>query len=221
MTDTANALANAVRKAAETAGSFLLAKGVSNFDEARVSRVYVDGSDIGKLIEAARPKVVYLFEDSFDLDSELEAAQETLTELGVIQLPAKLKAQKRQLAAHSGQVCAAIATVMVDGILHSAIVTDDWYDEFNDLVEALTAEAREDEAGIRLAQRKAASAEIAKKAAELAAHPSFNFSRVSFEKRLILAEAIFEDCDHQTLSEITRQAENIFWLEQSGFKRKA
>ena len=67
-------------------------------------------------------------------------------------------------------------------------------------------------------EAKAASAEIAAKAAILAAHPSFNFSRVSFEKRLTLAEALFKECDEPDLREITRCAENLFWLEQSGFK---
>ena len=57
-------------------------------------------------------------------------------------------------------------------------------------------------------------------AAILAAHPSFNFSRVSFEKRLTLAEALFNDCGALDLREVTRVAENLFWLEQSGFQPK-
>jgi len=32
-----------------------------------------------------------------------------------------------------------------------------------------------------------------------------------------LAEALFKDCDDQDLREVTRVAENLFWLEQSGF----
>jgi hypothetical protein len=71
------------------------------------------------------------------------------------------------------------------------------------------------------AETKAASAEIAAKAAILAAHPSFNFSRVSFEKRLTLAEALFTECEEDELREVTRVAENLFWLEQSGFRRNA
>jgi hypothetical protein len=47
-------------------------------------------------------------------------------------------------------------------------------------------------------------------------HPSFNHGRVSFDKRMALAETLFQDCDPHTLSEITRRAENLFWLEQSG-----
>ena len=51
------------------------------------------------------------------------------------------------------------------------------------------AAAREDAQALGRAQTKTANAEIAAKATVLAAHPSFNFSRVSFEKRLTLAEA--------------------------------
>jgi hypothetical protein len=35
---------------------------------------------------------------------------------------------------------------------------------------------------------------------------------------MALAETLFRDCEPHTLSEITRRAEILFWLEQSGIK---
>ena len=115
-------------------------------------------------------------------------------------LPASLKAAHRRVADHAGEICTTLAAFMVDGVMHTAIASADWHDAFDEAVdETLDAAGAEAETHGR-AEAKAASAEIAAKAAILAAHPSFNFSRVSFDKRLTLAEALFKECDDQDVT---------------------
>src|SRR5262249_2488295 len=101
---------------------------------------------------------------------------------------------------------------------HTSFASATWHDAFDEVVDEVLATAREDAQTQSRAEAKAANAEIAARAAVLAAHPSFNFGRVSFEKRRTLAEALFKEGAEQDLSEITRCAETLFWLEQSGFR---
>ena len=107
---------------------------------------------------------------------------------------------------------------MVDGVMHTAVASADWHDAFDEAVDETLDAARAEAETCGRADAKAASAEITAKAAILAAHPSFNFSRVSFEKRLTLAEALCAEFGDLDLREVTRVAENLFWLERSGFK---
>ena len=217
---TANAaidLATAVRGAAEAAQACLVDGFPEQADRASVPLVRLEQQDAARLVAAARPKAVYLVEVAFDPEEAINDAAETLAGLGVEKLPASLKAAHRRVADRAGEICTALAAFMVDGVLHTAIASADWHDAFEEAVDETADAAREEAETHGRVEAKAASAEVAAKAAILAAHPSFNFSRVSFEKRLTLAEALFKDCDDQDLREVTRVAENLFWLEQSGF----
>ena len=217
---TANAaidLATAVRGAAEAAQACLVDGFPEQADRASVPLVRLEQQDAARLVAAARPKAVYLVEVAFDPEEAINDAAETLAGLGVKKLPASLKAAHRRVADRAGEICTALAAFMVDGVLHTAIASADWHDAFEEAVDETADAAREEAETHGRVEAKAASAEVAAKAAILAAHPSFNFSRVSFEKRLTLAEALFKDCDDQDLREVTRVAENLFWLEQSGF----
>jgi hypothetical protein len=217
---TANAaidLATAVRGAAEAAQACLVDGFPEQADRASVPLVRLEQQDAARLVAAARPKAVYLVELAFDPEEAINDAAETLAGLGVEKLPASLKAAHRRVADRAGEICTALAAFMVDGVLHTAIASADWHDAFEEAVDETADAAREEAETHGRVEAKAASAEVAAKAAILAAHPSFNFSRVSFEKRLTLAEALFKDCDDQDLREVTRVAENLFWLEQSGF----
>jgi hypothetical protein len=213
------ALSKAIKASAERTGAIILEVVVPTNARHTMPEVRTSPSDLVRLIEAARPKVVYLVEQLFDLDSELEDVQETLAGSGVETTPAEFKAVRRRFASHKGEICVVIASVVVDGILLSTVDSTEWYDAFSEAIDAATSKAQEEAEADGLVQKTAASAEVKEKAAILAAHPSFNFGRVSFEKRLMLAEALFEGCDRSTLSEATRLAEHLFWLEQSGFKR--
>lgn len=210
-------LAAAVRGAAEAAQACLVEGFPEQIDRASIPMVRLEQEDAARLVAAARPKAVYLVEVTFDAEEAINDAAETLAELGVEKLPASLKAAHRRVADHAGEICTTLAAFMVDGVLHTAIASAPWHDAFEEAVDETVDAAKEEAETLGRVEAKAASAEIAAKAAVLAAHPSFNFSRVSFDKRLTLAEALFKDCDDHELREVTRVAENLFWLEQSGF----
>lgn len=210
-------LAVAVREAAEAAQACLVEGFPKQTDRSSVPLVQLEPDEAARMIAAARPKAVYMVEVAFDAEEAISDAEEGLAELGVDKLPAALKAAHRRVAGHAGENCTTLAAFMVDGVMHTTIASADWHDEFEEAVdETLNAAGAERETNGR-AEAEAASAEIAAKAAILAAHPSFNFGRVSFDKRLTLAEALFKEFDDQDLREMTRVAENLFWLEQSGF----
>ncbi len=210
-------LAAAVRGAAEAAQACLVEGVPEQVDRLSVPMIRLGQEDAARLLGIARPKAVYMIEVPFDPEEAINDAAESLAELGVEKLPASLKAAHRRVADRAGEICTTLAAFMVDGVLHTAVASADWHDAFDEAVDETLDAARADAETQGQAGAKAANAEIAAKAAILAAHPSFNFSRVSFDKRLTLAEALFKDCDDQELREVTRVAENLFWLEQSGF----
>ncbi|MES3029571.1 MAG: hypothetical protein V4820_17140 [Pseudomonadota bacterium] len=210
-------LAAAVRGAAEAAQACLVEGVPEQVDRLSVPMIRLGQEDAARLLGIARPKAVYMIEVPFDPEEAINDAAESLAELGVEKLPASLKAAHRRVADRAGEICTTLAAFMVDGVLHTAVASADWHDAFDEAVDEMLDAARADAETQGQAGAKAANAEIAAKAAILAAHPSFNFSRVSFDKRLTLAEALFKDCDDQELREVTRVAENLFWLEQSGF----
>ena len=210
-------LAAAVRGAAEAAQACLVEGVPEQVDRLSVPMIRLGQEDAARLLGIARPKAVYMIEVPFDPEEAINDAAESLAELGVEKLPASLKAAHRRVADRAGEICTTLAAFMVDGVLHTAVASADWHDAFDEAVDEMLDAARADAETQGQAGAKAANAEIAAKAAILAAHPSFNFSRVSFDKRLTLAEALFKDCDDEELREVTRVAENLFWLEQSGF----
>ena len=217
---TANAaidLAAAVRGAAQAVQACLIDGFPEQVDRASVPLVRLEQEDAARLIGSARPKALYLLEVAFDPEEAINDAAEALAEFGVDKLPTSLKAAHRRVADRAGEICATLAAFMVDGVMHTAVASADWHDAFDEAVDETLDLARADAEAQGQVGAKAANAEVAAKAAILAAHPSFNFSRVSFEKRLTLAEALFTDCADLDLREVTRVAENLFWLEQSGF----
>jgi hypothetical protein len=217
---TANAaedLASAVRGAAESVQACLIDGFPEQVDRASVPIIRLKQEHAARLIGGARPKAVYMVEVAFDPEEAINDAAESLAELGVEKLPASLKAAHRRVADRAGQICTTLAAFMVDGVMHTAISSADWHDAFDEAMNETVEAARAEAETHGRAEAEAASAEITAKAAILAAHPSFNFGRVSFEKRLTLAEALFTECEEQKLREMTRVAENLFWLKQSGF----
>lgn len=171
-----------------------------------------------RVINAQAPRIIYLVEQAFDLAGEIEATRDELDDLGVEHSPDHLKATQRRFAAYDGQIGATIASFMIDGVLHTAVATATWHDEFGDAVEAILEDARENASAGQVSKNSEKAKAIERQALLLVKHPSFNHGRVSFDKRMALAETLFRDCDPHTLSEITRRAENLFWLAQSGVK---
>lgn len=214
-------LASAVRGAAEAVQTCLIGGFPDHVDRSCVPLVQLEQEDAARLIRSARPRALYLIEVAFDPEEAINCAVEALAEFGVDKLPTSLKAAHRRVADRAGEICTTLAAFMVDGVMHTAVASADWHDAFEEAVDETVDAARAEAETHGRGQAKAASAEVAAKAAILAAHPSFNFSRVSFEKRLTLAEALFTECEEDELREVTRVAENLFWLEQSGFRRNA
>lgn len=210
-------LATAVRAAAGAAQACLVQGFPEQIERASVPLVRLEQEDAARLVTAARPKAVYLVAVAFDLEDALDEIAGTLADLGVDTDSASLKTTHRGVANRTGEICTTLVAFMVDGVLHTAIASAEWHDAFEAAVAETTNAAREAVESQGRAQTEAVKTEIAGKAALLAAHPSFNFSRVSFEKRLTLAEALFADCGDLDLREVTHVAENLFWLEQSGF----
>jgi hypothetical protein len=214
----AAALGDAIKNAAMAMGSILVEATVQTRDDGATPMVIVSSEDAVRVISAHAPRIVYLVEQTFDLAGEIDTAREELDDIGVELSPDLLKDTQRRFSSYNGQIGATIASFMVDGTLHSAVSTAAWNDEFGDAVEAILEGAREGaEANQFLKQSEEAKA-TNRKAFVLAKHPSFNHGRVSFDKRMTLAETLFQGCDPRELSEITRRAENLFWLEQSGVK---
>lgn len=222
MTDNAaHHLATTIRLAGEAVEACVLDAFPEHADRSAGLLVRLEPDAVDRLIACARPKVIYLVEVAFDPVEELEEVSEALAALGVENLPAPLKTAHRRVADHAGEIHTTLVGFMIEGVLHTTTASAAWHDAFDEVVDEVLAAARERAEVEERAQAGAANAEIAAKAAILAGHPSFNFSRVSFEKRLTLAEALFTDCGDLDLREVTRVAENLFWLAQSGFKSSA
>ena len=215
----AAALGKAI-KDCTTASGLILVEATVHLEDGRSSpKVSVELSEAVRLITEIKPRVVYLLEQTFDLTEELETAVEDLEAIDADSSPHGLKAVRGSFSQYDGQIGAAIASFMIDGILHTAFSTASWYDEIGNAIEVIMDEAREVAETAAFSDRSIEAQEMGRKAAFLAAHPSFNYGRVSFDKRMTLAEAIFENCNQIELSEITRRAEHIFWLNQSGFEK--
>jgi len=211
-------LGSAIKDAALASESVLVEATVQTRDDGSVPTVILGSGDALRVISVHAPRIIYLFEQVFDLAGEIEAARDELDDIGVELSPDHLKATQRRFASNDGQICATIASFMIDGVLHTAVSTATWHDEFGDAVEAILEDAREGARAGQVSTNSEKANAIERNALVLVKHPSFNHGRVSFDKRMALAETLFQDCDPHTLSEITRRAENLFWLEQSGVK---
>ncbi|MBS0473700.1 MAG: hypothetical protein JSR28_00960 [Proteobacteria bacterium] len=214
----AASLGSAIKDVASSSKSVLVEASVQTCDDGSTPVVILSPDDAVRVIRALAPRIIYLVEQVFDLAGEIEAACDELEDLGVDRSPDPLKATQRRFAAYDGQIGATIASFMIDGALHTAVSTAIWHDEFGDAVEAILEDARERANAGQVSKSSEKTKAIERKALVLLKHPSFNHGRVSFDKRMALAETLFQDCDPHTLSEITRRAENLFWLEQSGVK---
>ena len=214
----AQVLAASIRAAAEKSSACL----VSAFPEQLskgVPLVVLKADEAARLLAAAPPRIIYLVEIDYDPDVETAEAEERFADVAVSALPPDVVQAFRKAAVNVGQPRTTLCGFMIDGLLHTVSASAEWYDGLEDLVDEAVEAAREDADGRRAVEAATANKVVAAKTAELAAHPSFNFGRVSFEKRLTLAEALFGDDCGVDLREVTRCAENLFWLEQSGFTR--
>ncbi len=209
-------LAVAIKNAAAATETVLVEATVQSRDDGTGLMVFVSSDEATKIISAHPPRIIYLVEQVFDLTGEIEAARDELDDIGIEYSPDLLKATQGQFTPYDGQIAATAASFMIDGVLHTALAIADWNDEFEEAVATILENAREGASASQFTKHTEEAKGIERKALVLVKHPSFNHGRVSFDKRMALAETLFKECDARALSEITRRAENLFWLEQSG-----
>lgn len=208
-----------VRAAALAAGAIIVRASINGGASDRIPEAALTLEEAQVVIEAVRPAIVYLTVQNFELADELGDARERLATLGVTNDPPALRAAATKMKRHEGRICRALARFVVGSILHSVYGSAAWYDDFETAVEDIISQASESAGHERRAVDSATAARVEAMAVELSNHSSFNHGRVSFEKRLVLAEAVFPDDDPDARFDATRRAENLFWLAQSGFER--
>ena len=189
-------------------------------DRPAVPHVSLDLDEMLAVIRHVRPKVIYLVESCFDLESDVfdpneddEGSDEQPEDSQRHPALEKLVAKWRK---HDGKPCLAFAGFATDGILHTAIARPDWRDAFDSELESIKdeIESLRDEEREGLSKRD--DQEVREKAEILANHASFNAGRISFEKRAFLAEHLFPGLDPERIGAITRRAEKLDWLKKSG-----
>ena len=178
--------------------------------------VVLEPPEFFRALNATPPRLVYLQTSIFDFEEEIASALEAFQEEGALNLRGELQEAVHAEAARNGAVCESTAAFFADGLLHFSQRVADWYEQLQEKVGAkvdvLHAERRgaEDQRSARL------DGEIREKAHELACHPGFNFSRPSFEKRLVLARTLWPEQEESILRIVTDEAQKIDWLRQSG-----
>jgi|JI10StandDraft_1071094.scaffolds.fasta_scaffold219671_2 hypothetical protein len=210
------AFVRGARASAETAQSCVV-QGWPLGDR-NVLKVVLDPDEILRVIEASRPKLIYLAEAIFDAEEEAAGAYEALSVDGEQDpgIASRFTDLIRRTEKANGKPTMAMVGFVSDGVLHIGQVTEEWYEaiegEFDEKVAEILSELSAGEA----IRDTAASRTIRKYARELAAHPAFNMGRPSFEKRLFLAGELFPDQDDRSLSQITTDAQNIDWAVKGG-----
>jgi hypothetical protein len=182
--------------------------------------------DLDELVAAVRhikPRLVYLSEGSFELESETEELATDGDDAGDDEderasSREAIEKLRKKWSKRNGEPCVVVAAIVADGVLLTAISRPAWRDVFDAEFEAIREESSSSEYDDGFALSDRDRAEVREKAVVLAGHPSFNSGRTSFDKRVFLAETLFPDTKPKVLQAITRRAENIDWLNKSGFK---
>lgn len=208
-----------VRAAATTVGAIIVRASINGNAGDRIPEAALTLEEAQEVIGAVRPSIIYLTVQNFETADELGDARERLATLGVTSDPPALRATMTKIKLREGQMCRALARFVVGPVLHSLYGSAAWYDDFETAIDDVISQAGESAGQERRIVDSATAARVEAMAVELSNHPSFNHGRVSFEKRLVLAEAVFPDDGPDARFDATRRAENLFWLAQSGFDR--
>lgn len=171
----ASALSDAIRSAAEASGSILVATSIHSGDNATAPVAFLEAEDALKILEAHSPRIIYLLEQVFNLDDELEAA---LAEYDIDFLPGDLTTLQGRFSGYDGQIGATAASFMVDGVLHSVFASASWQDEFGELVETIIEDGRERARAGQISKQSDEAKAIERNALVLLRRPSFNHGRV-------------------------------------------
>ena len=182
---------------------------------AETLRVAVSCSEMLALLAKVRPRIIYLYQQYFDIESEIEEISENLrSESSDDYDVSPISALKKSAKIHDGSLCIVYSAFCADSVLHYCFEKEEWYESFE-----FQSEEVADRLGTVLSENKfnstlASSREISQKATVLEKDSAFNF-KPSREKRIFLAEKLFPECDSSEIYRIVDEAINIGWLNQA------
>jgi hypothetical protein len=209
------AVARRIRDAANSVGACVVDAWPQG--DHNLATVALSAQEAMQAVAAVSPRLIYLVQSDFDADLEIA---DCLDDLDADENDEALRqrfADLRRIALRqNGKPCRVLFGFVVEGVLHASQTETKWYERLEASLQEKTSEIKTERAEAGRVEKMADAADIRKKARELAEHPAFNFNRPSFDKRLFLAEQLFEDCDQFELSRITTEAQNIDWATKGG-----
>jgi len=217
----ATAFAEAVLAAANAAASPLVQGWPQSDREA--PRLMMSPGDFLSALAAVQPKLVYRIQATFDPESELEGACETV---GLETPPDPLLTRRfaditKRAQRREGEPTMTLAGFLYEGVLHAAQVVAEWSATLEDEFAARAAEIQAETEERTAAADDLAMGEIRQLAVELANHAGFNTHPASFSKRRFLASELFKGRDADALYRITELAEMISWVRKGGVQLDA
>ncbi len=213
----AGALAERLRSSAGAVGAHIVDGHVRTGAASTIPEVLLEADAALALILVAKPRVIYVDETLLDLDELLEEAKELLGLGDNDEMPAALRTAVAPLRKHAGKHCSTSAHFVVDSVMHSTAASAFWMDEFESRLDDLVSDAREVSNGDRERARSAEAAHVESLAKRLSVEPAFHHGKTSAAKRHLLATRMFPEEDGSLLHEVVDRAQQLDWLEQSGF----
>jgi hypothetical protein len=168
------------------------------------------------IIKFAKPRLVYFAQFPFEVENEIaegDAFDESLEE--TLSTSPPFEKLKRKWKRRNGEPGLAIASFVVDGVLHTSVSEPSWKLEFDEELLVAEEEVRQLHDNLEASLEAADEQEVEGKASTLAEHPSFSAGRPSFAKRKMLAAKLFPDLPEGKLTKIVGSADKITWLKKS------
>ncbi len=208
-----------IRDLANSLGVYTVDGGV-NFDAQSSFVATVKFDQAIELLKQFKPKIVYIYENIFDLEGEIPIEVLSVEDDDSFKpFRNELNGIKKTYGKFIGQTSTMMLSFLIDGILHFVVEQDEWADEFEAQLADLADRHEGQKVEISNAEADKDSDEIKEKAEILSQHPAYGAGKSSFEKRLFFAENLFPDTDDYALQRITTHADNILWLKSTGFEK--
>jgi hypothetical protein len=205
-------LAQRLREAALSITAHLVPAALDVGNQLAMPHVSLSADEFLAFVYAARPRIIYLYEQAFDLEHEVETA---LEEAGIDGDGKGAKAVgkvAKRFSGHEGETARVFAAAVFDGVCHIAFEAASWAEDFDDEVEATAAKEADEIAALGQQLRAVNSVRARDLANRLVADPAFSSGRVSFAKRRFLADELFPQEDGDLLDGVVELAENLHWL---------
>lgn len=213
--DDIDAITKRFRDAADSIGSYVVVGWLQG--DHNLATVALSAEEALQVAAAVRPRLIYLVQSEFDAELEIEGClDEPSADEDDTALRERFADLRRRAHRQNGKPYRVLFGFVVEGVLHASLTETGWYEDLEASLQERTTEILTERAEAGVVENLADATDIRKKALELVAHPAFNFNRPSFEKRVFLAQQLFEGCDDLTLSRITTEAQNIDWATKGG-----